>query len=174
MINDSTNESAQVSPLADLFLHGMMGGLIAGLVFVLGKMVLNLALNRPFFGPLQLTSTLLLGTKALDPSYSLVTASVIGLIVHLCLSALYGMIFVGLLGLTGQLGAPTKFMLLYGALFGLGLWLVNYYGFAWVMFPQFTLTNPFWNGFVAHTFSYGIILGAYIAEAWPQPESGEQ
>jgi uncharacterized membrane protein YagU involved in acid resistance len=146
-----------------LFQHGIVGGIIAGIVFVLAEMLINVALGKPFLGPLRLISSILLGTQATAPTYSLFGAVVVGLIVHLILAAIFGVIFVYLLAWTGQFSATTEWLLLYGSVYGLALWVVNFHIIAPLLFPQFGQVNEFWNGFFIRTFFYGTVIGAYIA-----------
>lgn len=152
-------------PTWQLLLHGINAGLTAGLVFILVQMVINLALNRSFFEPLRLMSTLGLGLEALDPGYSIVTASMIGLFIHLAVSAIFGIIFVFLITVSGQITVPTEKHLIYGTVYGLILWVVNYVIIAPLAWPQFGELHPFWQGFVACTFFFGTLLGVYTAAA---------
>jgi uncharacterized membrane protein YagU involved in acid resistance len=164
---NSTDKAMEEVRTETPFLHGILGGIIAGFIFILAQMILNLAMGEPFFEPLRLVSRLVLGSQALDPAYSLVTAAITGLIAHLTLSAFYGIIFVYLLNLTRQLRASTGRIVVYGALYGLVLWAINFQVIAPLVFHRFTEISQFWNGFVAHTFFYGTILGAYAAETRP-------
>lgn len=154
-------------PAGPLLLHAVTGGIIAGIVFAMAEMFINLIFGRPFFGPLRLISSIALGAEALDPAYSLVTAAVVGLIIHMILSAIYGVIFVYLLFYAGHLSTSTGLLLVFGSLFGLALWVINFLVIAPIAFPQFTQVDQFWNGFLAHTFFYGTVLGAYVAMVRP-------
>lgn len=58
-------------------------------------------------------------------------------------------------------------LLLYGSLFGLALWIVNFLIIAPIVCPQFTMVDQFWMGFVAHTFFFGTVLGGYIVAVRP-------
>lgn len=91
----------------------------------------------------------------------------VGLIIHMILSAIYGVIFVYLLFYARHLTTSTGLLLVYGSLFGLVLWVINFLVIAPIAFPQFTQVDQFWNGFLAHTFFYGTVLGAYVAMVRP-------
>ena len=106
-------------------------------------------------------SSIALGAQALDPGYSIITAGAVGLIIHVILSAVYGVIFVSLLGLIKRFNAPLNTRMIFGLLFGLALWIINFLIIAPLAFPQFTEMNQFWNGFVAHTFVFGAALGIF-------------
>jgi len=147
--------------------HGIAGGIIAGAVFIVAEMVMNGLLGKPFFGPLRMISSIVLGREALNPSYSFAAAMLAGLVIHFVLAALFGLIFTVILNManaTREMGA----LLIYGLVYGVALWLVNFWLIAPTVFPQFTQINPFWNGFVAHALFYGVVLGWYAATAWPQ------
>ncbi len=150
-----------------LVLHGIIGGIIAGIVFAMFEMAVAMIMGDSFFAPLRMIGSMVLGTEALSPTYPLFTAAMVGLIVHMILSALYGVIFVYLLAYTNQLASSTGLLLLYGSLFGLALWIVNFLIIAPFVWPQFTMVDQFWMGFVAHTFFFGTVLGGYIAAARP-------
>ncbi|MBI2953735.1 MAG: hypothetical protein HYY30_05435 [Chloroflexi bacterium] len=150
-----------------LLLHGVVGGIIAGLVFALFEMVVAMVMGISFFDPLRLIGSMVLGVEALDPTYPLATAAIVGAVIHLILSAIYGVIFVYLLAYTSQLTSSTGLLLLYGSLFGLALWIVNFLIIAPFVWPQFTMVDQFWMGFVAHTFFFGTVLGGYFAAVRP-------
>ncbi|MBI4320837.1 MAG: hypothetical protein HY675_20280 [Chloroflexi bacterium] len=150
-----------------LLLHGVIGGVIAGIVFAMFEMVVAMVMGGSFFDPLRMIGSMALGSGALLPTYPLATAAIVGLVMHMMLSAIYGVIFVYLLAYTNQLAGSTSLLLLYGSLVGLGLWIVNFLIIAPFVWPQFTMVNQFWMGFVAHTFFYGTVIGGYIAAVRP-------
>lgn len=141
--------------------RGVFWGVGAGIIFALFEMVMNTMFGQPFFGPLRMISSIALGAEAIDPGYSMIVAGAVGLIVHAFLSAVYGVIFVGLVGLTKRFNTPMNTRLFVGPLFGLALWVVNFLIIAPIAFPQFTEVNQFWSGFVAHTFVFGTALGIF-------------
>ena len=145
------------------FLHGIIGGIVAGLIFAVAEMFMNLTLGKPFFGPLKMISSIVLGTQALQPTYSFATAAITGLIVHMLLSMVFGVIFVYLVTAV-QRGRGTGELLAYGTAYGVALWIINFFVIGAAFFPQFLQVNQFWNGFVAHAFFFGTVLGWYTAE----------
>lgn len=150
-------------PARELLLHGIVGGIVAGIVFLLAEMVMAVALGGDFLDPIRVIGSILLSTVAFVPAYPLATIAVVAVVVHLILSAIYGLVFTYLLAYADQLGASPWLLLLYGTVFGLVLWVVNFLIIAPFAFPQFGMINPFWQGFVAHTFFYGTVLGGYVA-----------
>jgi len=161
-------------PANHLFWNGVVGGIIAGIIFAMAEMILNVLMGKPFFGPLKLISSIVLGQQALAPTYPLVSAAIIGLIVHMIMSMIFGLIFIYLLAAVKQIQASTGRLLVYGSLFGLALWVVNFLILAPMLFPQFTMVNQFWNGFFAHTFFFGTMIGGYMSIVKPQYEIAEK
>ncbi len=151
----------------DVLKRGVVWGISAGIIFAVFEMVMNMFLGQSFLGPLRMISSIALGAQALDPGYSILTAGAVGLIIHVILSAVYGVIFVRLLGLIKRFNTPLNTRMLFGLLFGLALWVVNFLIIAPVAFPQFTEMNQFWNGFVAHTFVFGAALGIFATVSKP-------
>ncbi|MBI4319476.1 MAG: hypothetical protein HY675_13390 [Chloroflexi bacterium] len=148
---------------SDLLVHGIIGGIVAGIVFAIFEMAAAATMGLSFFDPVRLIASLAIGTQALSPAFPLATAVITGLVVHLVLSAVYGVIFVYLLALTNQISTSVGLLLLFGTIFGLALWVVNFLIIAPIFWPQFTMVDQFWNGFVAHTFFYGTVIGWYVS-----------
>jgi len=153
-------------PAGQILGHGIIGGLLAGLVFIVAEMIMNAALGKPFFGPPRLISSIVLGKAALMPTYSAAKAIIIGFILHFTLAVLFGVITLGLFeaarAVVPRLGASPAMVLLYGAVAGCALWVINFLIIAPAAFPQFTTVNQFWNGFIAHTVFFGLVLGGYL------------
>ena len=101
-------------------------GLIAGVVFALMEVVGAVLMGNPPLMPLRMFASVLLGQSALEAA-SLGTAVLVGTVVHLGLSALYGLIY-GLIN--ARLSAETQTnwgrQAGLGLLFGAMLWLVNF------------------------------------------------
>ncbi|WP_258045731.1 hypothetical protein [Mesorhizobium sp. NBSH29] len=114
-----------------------------------------------FFMPLRMIGAIVIGPAALDPGYSLLTAGSVGVIVHMVLSIVYGMIF-GAIAASTLRGQMAHVGL--GSLFGLVLWLVNFYVIAPMAFPWFLEANPIAQ-FIAHTFFFGTVLGYSLWKA---------
>lgn len=149
------------------FKHGAIGGLLAGVVFALFEMIAAaVMMGMPaFFMPLRMIGAIALGPVALDPSYSLVAAGFAGLVVHMALSIFYGVIF----GASVAAGRNTALnttggLLAAASVYGLLLWLVNFYVIAPALFPWFLESSPLIQ-FIAHTFLYGTVLGIYLDRA---------
>jgi hypothetical protein len=139
--------------------QGAIAGIVAGIVFAAFEMIASALMMgaEAFFMPLRMIGAILLGAEALDPAYSLLAAGVAGLVVHVALSIIYGVIFGEI---AAMLRGPSAFI---GAasIFGLVLWLINFHVIAPTAFPWFLDANPLVQ-FIAHTFFFGSVLGYYL------------
>lgn len=153
------------SRLAGWLKHGLIGGIIAGIVFAVFEMVTAAIMDGPnaFFMPLRMIGGIALGQQALDPGSSLLAAGGAGLLVHMMLSAAYGVGVAGVARYVPVLASSATTLIVWSSAAGLGLWLVNFYVIApiggWTWFPEGT--NPVVQ-FIAHTFFYGTVLGIYL------------
>lgn len=143
---------------------GAVGGLVAGVVFAMFEMIMAAILNGAdaFFMPLRMIGATVLGQEALTPSYSLGYAAVTGVIVHMVLSMMFGVVF-ALITEAAGLVRSTGVLFVAASLYGLSLWLVNFYLIApvvgWDWFPNGT---EVWVQLVAHTLFFGTVLGLLL------------
>jgi hypothetical protein len=143
--------------------HAVTGGLIAGIAFAVFEMLASTVLiGAGMFAPLRMIAGIVLGGQALESTYSLLSVITTALIVHLTLSVAFALLFVAVVQPTSSIRS-TNMLLLSASIYGLGLWLVNFYVIAplmgWSWFTQDT--NPLVQ-FLAHTFFYGWMLGAWL------------
>jgi hypothetical protein len=150
--------------------HGVVGGIIAGLVFAMFEMIMAAIQmgGEAFFMPLRMIGGIVLGEQALAPETSLIVAGAAGLLVHMMLSALYGAGVALAAVVVPQLRSGTVTLVGWASIAGLALWLVNFYVIApiagWNWFPNDT--DPVVQ-FVAHTFFFGSVLGLYLSRFAP-------
>jgi uncharacterized membrane protein YagU involved in acid resistance len=140
-------------------------GIVAGIVFAAFEMLAAAMLMGPDAAamPLRMIGAMVLGEQALDPGYSLMTAAMTGVVVHLILSIVFTGIFAAIaapmLAATG-LGTTNGTLAVAGTAFGIVLWLVNFYVVApaagWTWFPE--RTDPVVQ-FLAHAFFFGCTAG---------------
>lgn len=144
-----------------------MAGLALGVATVAGSFVIAGDAQLPF----RFASALVVGPQALDPAFPLPVALLLGLAIHFSLAALLGMLFVGLLAVLYQLSARWWLVLVYGALFGVTVWEINFLAVVPAFFPflvdRLDLATQFWNGIVCYTFVFGPVLGAYVVIVRP-------
>ena len=158
--------------LAQFLLHGVVGGVIAGVIFALFEMavaVLLMGSMSAFWMPLRMIGAIVLGKEALEQSSSIAAATLAGIVVHMALSAAFGAIFALILWGVPALARSAVVLIGAASIYGLLLWLGNFYVIAplagWDWFPEGA--NQLWQGFVAHTFVFGTLLGVYLAAARP-------
>lgn len=164
-----SNVIAQSQPRIEGWVrHGIIGGVGAGVVFAMFEMVMAAILNgaSAFFTPLRMIAGIVIGQQALQPSYSLPTVIVVGLVLHMMLSALFGLGFAGILRYVPAFaGSPTT-LVVSASVLGIGLWLANFYLIAniagWAWFPD--KSNPIVQ-FFAHTLFFGTVLALYLNAA---------
>jgi uncharacterized membrane protein YagU involved in acid resistance len=139
--------------------QGAIAGIVAGIVFAAFEMVVSAFMmgSAAFFMPLRMIGAIALRPEALEPTYSLLAAGLAGLIVHVILSIIYGLIFGAL---ATVLRGPMALVGI-GTIFGLALWLVNFYAIAPFAFPWFLEANPLVQ-FIANTFFFGTVLGYFL------------
>jgi len=136
--------------------QGALAGIAAGIVFAVFEMAASAAMTGAEAAtmPLRMIGAIALGPEALEPSFSLTTAALAGVAVHLVLAAIYGGVFAAL---AGGLRSGAGIVGL-GAAYGLALWLLNFYVIAPAAFPWFADADPMIQ-FVAHTIFFGAALG---------------
>jgi len=76
------------------------------------------------------------------------------LVLHLVLSAIYGVTFAAALALVPALRVNRVVLVAVATLFGLALWLVNFFVIAPVLFEWFEVADDT-VPFLAHTFFFG-------------------
>ncbi len=151
--------------------YGIVAGIVAGIVFAMFEMIMAAVLNGAdaFFMPLRMIGGIGLGTSALGPGTSLLTAGGAGLVIHMILSMMYGVVVAGVLSLAPALSSSRTAVLVSASVAGFALWILNFYvlaqAFGWIWFPNNTNAAV---QFVAHTFFFGTILGYVLDRTYLQ------
>lgn len=145
--------------------HGIIGGIIGAIGMLMAEMIIAALMGMDAFAPPRMIAGIALGPSAMQPSTPLVTAALVGMMLHFVLSIVYGLIFAWIV--TNVRALQSRAAVIGSAtVFGLLLWLVNFYVIAppagWVWFP--TMANPV-QQFVSHTFFFGTVLGVYLDRA---------
>jgi hypothetical protein len=150
---------------------GLVGGIIAGIVFAMFEMIVAAIMGDGFFAPLMMIGAIVLGQGALpmpEPTIGLSTIVPVGIAVHMVLSMLYGVVFGAVASSVDFLRNNRWALIGVATVFGFALWIVNFYVVAPVLFPWFGMANPVVQ-FFAHTFFFGTALGLVLA-ARAQPD----
>jgi len=148
---------------------GILAGVIAGIVFAMFEMIMAVVLDGPdaFFMPLRMIGGIGLGKDALEPGTSLLAAGGAGLVIHMVLSMMYGVVAAAVLSLVPRVSVSRSAVLVSTSVAGFAFWIVNFYGlapaFGWTWFPNGTNAVV---QFVAHTFFFGTVLGLVLDRAY--------
>lgn len=141
---------------------GILAGVGAGLTLALFVMVMDAIVGNGFLDWLRQSAAIVLGESAVAVSSPL-TVLILGLIVHLSLAALYGAIFAVA---ARYITFLRRDLLIATTVFGLGIWILNFYVFSPWLFPWFD-DSPDIVQFIAHTVFYGMPLGVILLEFTP-------
>lgn len=151
---------------------GMVLGLVPGAVFMVFETLAAGILGPGFLGPLQMIGAILLGQGALGELATPVPVAGVGLVIHFLLSAIYGGTFTSIIQFT-RLIRHNRWLLVGAAtLFGLLLWVFNFYVISPIVFPWFGMSNPVLQ-FLSHTIFYGAALGLLFARRPAAAEDGQ-
>lgn len=142
--------------------NGMGLGFLAGLIFVGFEIVVAVVTGSSPFEPPQLMGSILLGEGSLAALATPAFVAMAGLTLHFLLSALYGGVFGAIVQAVRPIQGNRPLLVAAGAVFGLLLWIVNFYLISPVLFPWFAMVSPLVQ-FLAHTFFYGALLGLLFA-----------
>lgn len=150
--------------------RGITGGIIAGAVFLAFESLYALIAAGNLFGPLAMMASIPMQTP--PPQIGLGSAIVVGLITHAILSIGFGVVATYVIGSVEQLRSSTATVLIATSVFGLVLWLVNFYVLSGILGTPWFATAPsaLWQGFIAHTFFFGTVLGGYLSSQLPQQQ----
>ena len=112
---------------------GAWAGAVAGVASQLALVLATNSQGQPPWTALRMTAAIVLGPAVLPPAQSFpVAICIVGLGVHLALSATYGIAAAALIGRAGWIEG-----ILTGFAFGLALWIANYFVVAPALFPWF-------------------------------------
>ncbi len=136
----------------------VIAGLIAGaLTLLLWMILVALVTGGTIWAPFHHVGSILLGEEALNPSRSLDPQVVItGALTHLTLSVIYALILAFIIHRWGLIVG-----IIGGALFGLALYIINYYTFA-AIFPWFFALRS-WIALAGHILFGAAAGGIYEA-----------
>lgn len=135
-------------------------GLAAGIVFMMLEMIMVAVFQgKSMWAPPRMIAAMILGRNVLPPPATFaVGVMMTALIFHMILSWIYAAAFGGVFG-GMQIGSGIAV----GALVGLGIYLVNFYGFT-AIWPWFAEARG-WISLVAHV-AFGLVLSwTYIGVA---------
>jgi hypothetical protein len=155
----------------EVVIHGARAGLLAGVALGVVEIVASFMLSDDPWLPFDFASALIVGPEALLPAFPLAASLALGTVIHVLLSIVFGVAFLGVLALTFQLSARPSLMVLYGMLFAAAVWEVTFLAVLPVIAPPLTgrldLATQLWNGIVSYCLVYGPLLAAYVIRVRP-------
>lgn len=142
--------------------EGIGYGLIAGMIFGVMEIVGAAIMGNPPLMPIRMFASVVLGHSALMES-SLATAVAIGIVAHLALSGVFGLVYGAINGLLSSetetsYGRQTALGLLFGAM----LWIINFQLIGRALFPWF-LGTPQFLQMLMHAMFFGLPLALLYA-----------
>ncbi len=142
--------------IAPGIIHGALGGIVAGAAMALLEMMWSAAAGNGFWMPLQMIASVPLGRT--PPEIALSTAIPVGVGTHMAFSMMFGWVLAAIRPLRES--APA--VIVAASAFGLGLWIMNFFVVAPVIGRDWFGEASMLQQFVAHTFAFGTVLGAYF------------
>ncbi len=141
---------------------GLVAGLIGGIAMAMVVMLVSAVMGMGFWAMPQMISGLVLGSQAAMAGGA--TAILVGLVVHMMLSAVYGLIYAWIVN------AVTHEFWLTGIAFGIVLWVVNFYGFG-SFWPAAAMMQkePLMLAIVSHAIFGLVTAGVAVGFAGGQP-----
>ena len=146
MTTSNSTSSTQQKSVGDTAVDGLLAGLVGGVAMALFLVVIGWLSGAPpqttlaYFAPAQTGSSL--------P----------GLLSHLAVSAIYGVVFGLLMGMVGRLRPSLlRWLWLWGVGYGLGLWLLGA-GVVLTAVASPLVQIPAWEFAAAHLL-YGLVVG---------------
>ncbi len=141
---------------------GALTGVLAGLVFALFQVIMGaMGLGTPLGELTEMVEGVAFGGGPISaPGIAAPEIAIAGL-THLVLSAIYGAIFGAVASKVDVLRNNRIALVGAATVFGLLIWIVNFFVIAPIAFPWFAQTNGVVQ-FFAHTFFYGTVLGLML------------
>jgi hypothetical protein len=158
MLHSTVNDvRTDFQDIGERITRGTIAGLVAGLVFLIATMGYVTTQGKPAVAPMIDISTVFHGQDEPVPNPDNV---VIGLVTHLTLSIVFGVVFALLLVLL-----PRRAFVVLGAgvVYGLLLYVVNFQIFGRTLFPWFTDPKGPDQGFEVFIHAvFGLFLGPFL------------
>lgn len=144
--------------------EGVRFGLIAGIIFGIMEVIGAAVMGDPALMPIRMFASVVLGQAALE-TVAAGTVLIVGIIVHLALSAGFGLVY-GLVNSRLSIETQTNWARQagIGLLFGAALWLVNFQIISRVLYPWFLMAPQFLQ-MMMHAIFFGLPLGLMYAGA---------
>ncbi len=155
-------QQTATSPERVAWRAAIVAGLIAGVIFLMMEMILLVVVGESPWGPPRMMAAMVMGEAVLPPPATFdVTIMMVAMVVHLMLSIALAVAFAWALSLW-RLSVGAALAL--GAVFGLLIYLVNFYPVAAILFPWFAMARN-WITISSHVVFGAVLAWAYLALA---------
>lgn len=153
--------------------HGVIGGVIGGIIFAIAEILGGHWISGdPYVMPFKAYASIPLGK--MPPTIATSTAIPVGLITHMILSIIFGVIFALIVSSISALRIAPVVTVIAATVFGFALWIVNFYVFVPLINRPWFKMAPAGQQFFYHTFFFGTVLGLYlmlVLQSVRQPEA---
>ncbi len=161
MMMDSRADQTPALETSAVLIQGAIGGLVAGVVFLIAEMIGSVLLGGELLAPFKAFASIPLGQ--MPPTIELGTALPVGFVTHFALSILYGVIAAAIVSLVPALRSSAMTLIVATTIFGTLLWIINFLILPDVIGRPWFKEAPMVAQFIYHAFFYGTPLGIYLA-----------
>ena len=158
---DSRADQNPALETSAVLMHGAIGGIVAGIVFLIAEMIGSVLLGGELLAPFMAFASIPLGQ--MPPTIEVGTALPVGFVTHFVLSILYGVIAVAIVRLVPALRSSAMILIVAATVFGTLLWIINFFILPDVIGRPWFKELPMIPQFIYHAFFYGTPLGIFLA-----------
>ncbi|MGI8687484.1 MAG: hypothetical protein ACR2M3_02800 [Thermomicrobiales bacterium] len=152
--------------------NGVIGGIMSGIIFAIAEILGGHWISGdPYIMPFKAYASLPLGR--MPPTIATSTAIPVGLITHLILSILFGIIVALIISSISALRTAPVVTVIAATVFGFVLWIVNFYVLVPLINRPWFKMAPAGQQFFYHTFFFGTVLGLYLMLVLPPVRQSE-
>ncbi|MBA3901967.1 MAG: hypothetical protein H0X62_17480 [Bacteroidetes bacterium] len=147
-----------------IIINTILCAVVAGTVMIALEMILvKIFTDYSIWVSPRKMAAIIMGPEVLKPHTFNIVILAVAMLVHYSLSIIYGFIFHFI---TARLSSIM--VVISGLVFGLALYLINFYGFAEVLFPWFKGARD-WTMILGHL-AFGFTLGFTMEEYVPKKQ----
>ncbi len=158
---DARTDQRQALDTSAVLMLGAIGGIVAGVVFLIAEMIGSVLLGGELLAPFKAFASIPLGQ--MPPDIAIGTALPVGFVTHFALSILYGVIAVAIVSLVPALRSSAMILIVAATVFGTLLWIINFFILPDVIGRPWFKELPMIPQFIYHAFFYGTPLGIFLA-----------
>lgn len=158
---DAQVDGAPARDMSAVLMLGALGGVVAGVVFLIAEMIGSVLLGGELLAPFMAFASIPLGQ--MPPDIAIGTALPVGFVTHFALSILYGVIGAAIVQSVPALRSTAMILVVAATIFGTLLWIINFFILPDVIGRPWFKEAPMVAQFIYHAFFYGTPLGVFLA-----------